>query len=43
MLVNSAVVRPEPEQQALHLPTVARLILEQQVQVPPQYLTKLKH
>ena len=43
MLVKSIVARPKLEQQALHLPAIVGLKLEQQEQVPPQYLTKLKH
>ena len=43
MLVNSAVVRPKLEQQALRHPAIVGLKLKQQEQVLPQYLTKLKH
>ena len=43
MLVKFAAARPELEQQVLHRPAIAGLKLEQQEQVSPQYLTKLKH
>ena len=43
MLVSSAVAEPKLEQRALHRPAIVGLKLEQQEQVPLQYLTKLKH